>query len=159
MERRQKQALPIDGLLPNLLERLKEQMNAVLIAAPGAGKTTQVPLSLLDASWLKGQKIIMLEPRRMAASAAARYMAASLGEQPGGTVGYRVRMDTKVGPSTRIEVITEGVLTRMLQSDPLLKGSGLSFSMSSMSGICTPISAWRCACRRRPCSGMRCGCS
>jgi ATP-dependent helicase HrpB len=125
MERRQKQALPIDGLLPNLLERLKEQTNAVLIAAPGAGKTTRVPLSLLDASWLKGQKIIMLEPRRMAARAAARYMAASMGEQPGGTVGYRVRMDTKVGPSTRIEVITEGVLTRMLQSDPSLEGIGI----------------------------------
>ena len=125
MERRQKQALPIDGLLPNLLERLKEQTNAVLIAAPGAGKTTRVPLSLLDASWLKGQKIIMLEPRRMAARAAARYMAASLGEQPGGTIGYRVRMDTKIGPSTRIEVITEGVLTRMLQSDPSLEGIGI----------------------------------
>ncbi|MFC5648523.1 ATP-dependent helicase HrpB [Paenibacillus solisilvae] len=125
MEQRHKQALPVDGLLPELLERLSEQMNAVLIASPGAGKTTRVPVCLLHAPWLEGQKIIMLEPRRLAARAAARYMAASLGEQPGGTVGYRVRMDTKAGPHTRIEVITEGVLTRMLQADPSLEGIGI----------------------------------
>lgn len=102
-----------------------ERTSAVLVAAPGAGKTTRVPLALLDEAWLAGQRILMLEPRRLAARAAARFMAASLGEAVGGTVGYRVRMDTKVGPATRIEVITEGVLTRMLQQDPSLEGVGL----------------------------------
>ncbi|MFC0330423.1 ATP-dependent helicase HrpB [Paenibacillus sepulcri] len=119
------EVLPIDALLPELREHLSIGHSAVLIAAPGAGKTTRVPLALLDAPWLGGQRILMLEPRRLAARAAARYMAASLGEQPGETVGYRVRMDTKVGPATRIEVITEGVLTRMLQSDPSLEGVGI----------------------------------
>ncbi|QYR19682.1 ATP-dependent helicase HrpB [Paenibacillus sp. sptzw28] len=117
--------LPIDALLPELLARLSDGSAAVLIAAPGAGKTTRVPLALLNAQWLKGQRIVMLEPRRLAARAAARYMAASLGEEVGETVGYRVRMDTKVGPKTRIEVITEGVLTRMLQSDAALDGVGI----------------------------------
>src|SRR5690606_31852439 len=74
--------------------------------------------------WLAGQKVVMLEPRRLAARAAARRMAATLGEKVGGTVGYRVRLDTRVGPSTRIEVVTEGVLTRMLQDDPALEGVG-----------------------------------
>ncbi|AJY77919.1 ATP-dependent helicase HrpB [Paenibacillus beijingensis] len=117
-------SLPIDGVLPQLLNALRERRNAVLVAQPGAGKTTRVPLALLKETWLAGQRIIMLEPRRLAARSAARYMAAELGEQPGGTVGYRVRMDTKVGPSTRIEVVTEGVLTRMLQEDPALEGVG-----------------------------------
>ncbi|GGD67521.1 ATP-dependent helicase HrpB [Paenibacillus nasutitermitis] len=117
--------LPIDSLLPELMEHLCKQTGAVLIAAPGAGKTTRVPLALLHSPWLKGQRILMLEPRRLAARSAARYMAASLGEQPGETVGYRVRMDTKVGPGTRIEVITEGVLTRLLQTDPSLEGVGM----------------------------------
>ncbi|MFD0711448.1 ATP-dependent helicase HrpB [Paenibacillus sp. GCM10027626] len=117
--------LPIESVLPELQERLTEHNNIVLVAAPGAGKTTKVPLALLDAPWLAGQRILMLEPRRIAARSAARFMAASLGEQPGETVGYRVRMDTKVGPSTRIEVITEGVLTRLLQADPALEGVGL----------------------------------
>ncbi|AZN40945.1 ATP-dependent helicase HrpB [Paenibacillus albus] len=117
--------LPIDGLLPELQQLLTERNAAVLVAAPGAGKTTRVPLALLSAPWLAGQRILMLEPRRLAARAAARFMAASLGEQVGGTVGYRVRMDTKVGPSTVIEVITEGVLTRMLQADPALEGVGI----------------------------------
>ncbi|NBC69265.1 ATP-dependent helicase HrpB [Paenibacillus sacheonensis] len=117
--------LPIDSLLPELRATLAERNSAVLVAAPGAGKTTRVPLALLHEPWLAGRRILMLEPRRLAARAAARFMAASLGEQAGGTVGYRVRMDTKVGPSTRIEVITEGVLTRMLQQDPSLDGVGL----------------------------------
>ncbi|UVI32607.1 ATP-dependent helicase HrpB [Paenibacillus spongiae] len=117
--------LPIDAILPELLDRLTGHRNTVLAAAPGAGKTTRVPLAMLEASWLNGQRIVMLEPRRIAARSAARFMAAQLGEQVGDTVGYRVRMDTKVGPRTRIEVITEGVLTRMLQSDPALEGVGI----------------------------------
>lgn len=117
--------LPIDHVMPELLERLHTHASAVLIAAPGAGKTTRVPLACLDQPWIKGRRILMLEPRRLAARMAAHYMAASLGEQVGETVGYRVRMDTRVGPSTRIEVITEGVLTRMLQSDPALDGVGM----------------------------------
>lgn len=113
--------LPIDRVLTQLKEKLDKHTNAVLVAPPGAGKTTRVPLALLDEPWVIGRKIMMLEPRRLAARAAARYMASRLGEQVGDTVGYRVRMDTKVGPKTRIEVITEGVLTRLLQADPALE--------------------------------------
>ncbi|WP_174349779.1 ATP-dependent helicase HrpB [Paenibacillus sp. JMULE4] len=117
--------LPVESILPKLKGKLKTHTNAVLIAAPGAGKTTRVPLELLSEPWLGSRKIIMLEPRRLAARAAARFMAAMLGEQVGETVGYRVRSDTNVSTKTRIEVITEGVLTRMLQSDPSLEGVGL----------------------------------
>lgn len=117
--------LPIDAILPALQETLRTRENAVLVAAPGAGKTTRVPLALLGEPWLQGKKIVMLEPRRLAARAAAAFMARQLGEQAGETVGYRVRMDTKVGPKTRIEVITEGVLTRMLQHDPALEDVGI----------------------------------
>ncbi|MFN0226447.1 helicase-related protein, partial [Paenibacillus sp. KR2-11] len=117
--------LPIDSVLEELGEALAVHNGVVLTAAPGAGKTTRVPLALLDAAWLAGRKIVMLEPRRLAARAAARFMARSLGEAVGETVGYRVRLDTKVGPRTRIEVVTEGVLTRMLQSDPALEEIGL----------------------------------
>lgn len=117
--------LPIDEVLPQLKTALAGGNAAVLSAAPGAGKTTRVPLSLLDENWLEGRKIVMLEPRRLAARSAARFMAAQLGEAVGATVGYRVRMDTKAGPRTRIEVVTEGVLTRMLQEDPSLEGVGL----------------------------------
>lgn len=121
----EKMELPINGVLPDLIDRLRERENAVLIAPQGAGKTTRVPLALLDEPWLMGRKILMLEPRRLAARAAAGYMAKVLGEAVGETVGYRVRMDTKVGPTTRIEVITEGVLTRMLQEDPALEEAGI----------------------------------
>ncbi len=117
--------LPIEPALPKLKEALRSRSSAVLVAEPGAGKTTRVPLALLDEPWLGGGRIIMLEPRRLAARAAARYMAASLGEAVGETVGYRVRMETRVGPRTRIEVVTEGVLTRLLQEDPALEGVGL----------------------------------
>lgn len=119
--------LPIESVLPDVCRQLNECASAVLIASPGAGKTTRVPLALLEADppWLQGKRILMLEPRRIAARSAAAYMAATLGEQVGRTVGYRVRMDTRVGPETRIEVITEGVLTRMLQSDPSLAEVGL----------------------------------
>jgi ATP-dependent helicase HrpB len=95
---------------------------AVLQAPPGAGKTTRVPLALLEAPWMGGGRIVMLEPRRVAARAAADRLAASLGGKVGGLVGYRIRNDTRVGPQTRIEVVTEGVLTRMLQADPSLEG-------------------------------------
>ncbi len=117
--------LPIVEALPALREALAGQSCAVLQAPPGAGKTTLVPLALLEAPWLRGQKIVMLEPRRLAARAAAHRMAQLLGESVGQTVGYRVRRDTRVGLATRIEVVTEGVLTRMLNSDPTLEGIGL----------------------------------
>ncbi len=117
--------LPIDRALPELKKMLFEQPNVVLVAQPGAGKTTRVPLALLSEAWLEKKKIVMLEPRRLAARAVARYMAASLGEPVGKTVGYRVHRDTCVGAATRLEVVTEGVLTRMLQGDPSLEGVGL----------------------------------
>jgi ATP-dependent helicase HrpB len=117
--------LPIESTLPGLKAALAADGAAVLQAPPGAGKTTRVPLALLDEPWLAGGRIVMLEPRRLAARAAARHMARLLGQEVGGTVGYRVRMETRVGPTTRIEVVTEGVLTRMLQSDPALEGVGL----------------------------------
>jgi ATP-dependent helicase HrpB len=117
--------LPIEPILPLVADTLRSGSGAVLVAPPGAGKTTRVPLALLEAEWLRGRRILMLEPRRLAARAAARFMAASLGEPVGETVGYRVRLESRVGPRTRIEVITEGVLTRLIQVDPALEGVGL----------------------------------
>lgn len=117
--------LPIDAVLCRLRAALALSPGLVLLAPPGAGKTTRVPPALLNEPWLAGQRIVMLEPRRLAARAAARRMAAELGEEPGQTVGWRVRFDSKVGPDTRIEVVTEGILTRMLQDDPSLPGIGL----------------------------------
>ncbi|WP_022835270.1 ATP-dependent helicase HrpB [Salisaeta longa] len=117
-------ALPIHDVLPDLQAALRRRSVAVLEAPTGAGKTTRVPLALHDEPWLAGQRLIMLEPRRLAARSAARFMAQTLGESVGDTVGYRVRMDTKVGPNTRIEVVTEGILARMLQDDPELAGVG-----------------------------------
>jgi ATP-dependent helicase HrpB len=116
--------LPIARALPELLAVLAAGRNAVLQAPPGAGKTTGVPLALLDAAWLGGAKILMLEPRRLAARAAARRMAALLGEKIGETAGYRVRLDRRIGPRTRIEVVTDGIFTRMIQDDPTLDGVG-----------------------------------
>ncbi|MBS0550075.1 MAG: ATP-dependent helicase HrpB, partial [Proteobacteria bacterium] len=116
--------LPVDEALPRLTAALEGRNAAVLVAPPGAGKTTRVPLALLDAGWLGNRKIVMQEPRRLAARAAARRMAATLGEAVGETVGYRVRFDTKVGPRTRIEVVTDGLFVRMLQDDPALDGIG-----------------------------------
>ena len=118
-------SLPIDEVLPALRLALAERHEAVLEAPPGAGKTTRVPLALLNEPWLAGQKILMLEPRRLAARAAAERLASELGEKVGETVGYRIRLESKVGPNTRIEVVTEGILTRRLQHDPALEGVGL----------------------------------
>jgi ATP-dependent helicase HrpB len=118
-------SLPIDAVLPALRQGLADRDEAVLEAPPGAGKTTRVPLALLGESWLAGQTILMLEPRRLAARAAAERLASELGEGVGETVGYRIRLDSKVGPNTRIEVVTEGILTRRLQEDPSLEGVGL----------------------------------
>src|SRR5476649_1596651 len=118
-------SLPIDAVLPALRDALAARHEAVLEAPPGAGKTTRVPLALLDQDWLAGQTILMLEPRRLAARAAAERLASELGEKLGETVGYRIRLDSKVGPNTRIEVVTEGILTRRLQDDPALEGVGL----------------------------------
>lgn len=118
-------SLPVDTVLADLRHSLAgSHLNAVLQAPPGAGKTTRVPLALLEAEWLGNKQIVMLAPRRLAARAAARFMAHRLGEQVGETVGYRVRLDTRVGASTRIEVVTEGVLTRLLQDDPALDTVG-----------------------------------
>lgn len=115
---------PIDPLLPEILASLAAHPRLVLEAPPGAGKTTRVPPALLPEPWLDGRKILMLEPRRIAARAAANFMASERGEQPGDTVGYRIRFESKVGPRTRIEVVTEGILTRLIQDDPLLDGIG-----------------------------------
>ncbi|MFL1404805.1 ATP-dependent helicase HrpB [Marinobacter sp. M1N3S26] len=112
--------LPIDQVLPELTATLESQTTVLLQAPPGAGKTTRVPVALLDAPWRQGRRILMLEPRRLAARSAARFMARQLGEKPGQTVGYRTRLDTRVSAQTVIEVVTEGILTRMIQSDPLL---------------------------------------
>ncbi|WP_306117341.1 MULTISPECIES: ATP-dependent helicase HrpB [unclassified Roseitalea] len=114
--------LPVVDVLGDLAAALDDRPNAVLVAPPGAGKTTLVPLALLDAQWAAGQRIVMLEPRRLAARAAARRMAHLIGDQVGGTVGYRMRLDSKVGAQTRIEVVTEGVFARMLLDDPELTG-------------------------------------
>ncbi|CAN5890612.1 hypothetical protein BH11PSE1_BH11PSE1_23990 [soil metagenome] len=117
--------LPVEEILPALQAALVENTSAVLVAPPGAGKTTLVPLRLLDAPWLAGAKIIMLEPRRLAARAAADRMAKTLGERVGETVGYRVRMQSRISARTRVEVVTEGVFARMILSDPTLEGVGL----------------------------------
>ncbi len=117
--------LPIEESLPRLLSALEGARRVVLGAPPGAGKTTRVPLALLNADWMKGKKILMLEPRRLAARRAASYMAALLGEEVGGTVGFRIRGETVSGKNTRIEVVTEGILTRFLHSSPDLPGVAL----------------------------------
>ncbi len=115
---------PITPLLPQIRAALAAHPRLVLEAPPGAGKTTQIPLALLDAPWLAGQRIVMLEPRRIAARAAAQFMAQQLGEDVGQTVGYRIRFESKVSAATRIEVVTEGILTRLIQGDAELVGIG-----------------------------------
>ncbi len=116
--------LPIHEVLPALLAALRERSVAVLEAPPGAGKTTVVPLALINEVWLSGQRVLMLEPRRLAARAAASFMSRALGESVGQTVGYRVRGESRVSARTRVEIVTEGVLTRMLATDPALDGVG-----------------------------------
>jgi ATP-dependent helicase HrpB len=171
---RQTVCLPIDQVLPELRAALAGHSAAVLQAPPGAGKTTRVPLALLDEPWLAGRSIIMLEPRRLAASNAARFMARSLGEQVGGTVGYAIRYERKVSKTTRIEVVTEGILTRRLQDDPELSGVGLvifdefhernlnsdlalALCRDAQTGLCNDLSCWSC---RRPSMPIRWrGCS
>jgi len=117
--------LPVEDILDSLKQQLSERHEVVLEAPPGAGKTTLVPLALLEEPWLKHRKILMLEPRRIATKTAAHRMASLLNESPGQTVGYRMRLDTKVSKQTLVEVITEGILTRMLQHDPSLDEVGL----------------------------------
>jgi ATP-dependent helicase HrpB len=114
--------LPIDAVLHELRTALTAGPAAVLVAPPGAGKTTRVPLALMDESWLEGRKILVLEPRRIAARAAAARMAHFLSEAIGERIGLRARMVSKSGPQTRIEVVTEGVFTRMILDDPELSG-------------------------------------
>ncbi|MNO14235.1 ATP-dependent RNA helicase HrpB [compost metagenome] len=117
--------MPIDEVIPELKKALQTHGTAVLTAEPGAGKTTRVPLELLYEPWMNGQRIILLEPRRLAARAAAAFMAKQLGESVGETVGYRIRTESRVSAKTRIAVVTEGILTRMLHHDPGLDGIGL----------------------------------
>ena len=115
-------SLPIDAALPALRAALADRNAAVLVAPPGAGKTTRVPLVLLEESWAKDKKILVLEPRRLAARASAARMAATLGEQVGDNVGLRVRFGSRVSKRTRIEVVTEGIFTRLVIDDPSLEG-------------------------------------
>jgi len=117
--------LPVAAIIGELQNALRNNPSAILVAPPGAGKTTAVAPALMQEKWLAGQRILLLAPRRLAARAAARFMAAALYQKVGRTVGYRVRLESRVGPDTRIEVVTEGVLTRMLQNDPALTGVGL----------------------------------
>ena len=147
--------LPIEPLIPEIQAALAAAPNLVLEAPPGAGKTTRVPLALLDAAWAAGDKIIVLEPRRLAARGAAARMAAMLGEEVGETVGYRVRLDRKVGPKTRIEAVTTGLFLRQLQGDPSLPGvAAILFDefheRSIESDMALALSRWR---RRRHCAG------
>jgi len=114
--------LPIDHALPPLRLALAAHSSAMLVAPPGAGKTTRAPLALLDEPWVKGKRLILLEPRRIAARAAAARMAATLGEKVGEAIGLRVRLQSLVSKRTRIEVVTEGVFTRMVLDDPSLDG-------------------------------------
>jgi ATP-dependent helicase HrpB len=117
--------LPVTAVLQELADHLAHDGVAVLCAPPGSGKTTQVPPAFMHMPWLDGQRIVMLEPRRVAARAAARYMAGRLGEAPGRRIGFRVRFESAVSDDTRVEVVTEGVLARRLQSDPELSGVGM----------------------------------
>jgi len=117
--------LPIQAVLPELHSHLAKHPSVILGAEPGSGKTTIVPLTLLDKSWLNNRKIIILEPRRLATRMAAKRMSDLAGDPPGGLVGYRIRFDQKISSRTRIEVVTEGVFLRMIQNDPELNGIGL----------------------------------
>ena len=117
--------LPVEEVLPSLVDALEAGTSAVLVAPPGAGKSTLAPLRFLDVPWLAGRKILMLEPRRLAARAVAARLAANLGEVVGAKVGFRVRLESRVSAATRLEVVTEGVFARMILDDPGLEGVGL----------------------------------
>lgn len=116
--------LPIESILPDLLRTIEKTPTVLLSAPPGAGKTTRVPIALAGEGWLRGRKLILLEPRRLAARRAAEYMSSQLQESVGQTVGYRIRGESRVSPDTRIEVVTEGILTRIIQEDPSLSNIG-----------------------------------
>ncbi|MEG1586593.1 MAG: helicase-related protein, partial [Bacteroidales bacterium] len=118
-------ALPVQEIIPEVKEKLKKNNTIILTAPPGAGKSTLLPLALMDEPWLNGQKILMLEPRRLAARAIALRMSDLINEPVGGSVGYRVRFDNKTSAKTRMEILTEGILTRMLQQDNSLEGVGM----------------------------------
>jgi len=117
--------LPITPFLPQVSNCLSHQNNLVLQAEPGAGKSTALPLSLIDAEWLGNKKIVMLEPRRVAAKSIANYLAKQLGEKVGDRIGYQVKNDRRISDDTVLEIVTEGILTRRLQNDPELMGVGL----------------------------------
>src|SRR5207302_1224166 len=146
-----KSGLPVDEALGPLAAALGARGAAVLEAPPGAGKSTVVPLALLGEDWAAGKRLIMLEPRRLAARACAERMAQSLGESVGRTVGYRMRFDSRVSSATRIEVVTEGVLTRLLQGDPALEGVAAIRSRRAMPARVRR----RCPTRRAPVRSMR----
>src|SRR3954451_17160260 len=114
--------LPIDSVLPDIAAGLVGGMRLVIVAPPGAGKTTRIPLVLLREDWAAGKRIILLEPRRLAARTAAQRMASILNERVGETIGLRMRLETRVSAKTRIEVVTEGVFARLILDDPLLDG-------------------------------------
>ena len=116
---------PVEEVLPAVAASLAANRDVVLRAPPGSGKTTCVPPALLDEPWLEGKKILMLEPRRLAARGAAAHIASKLGEDVGGTVGYAVRLERKVSSRTRLEIVTEGLLTQRLLNDPELSDVGL----------------------------------
>ena len=117
--------LPVEEVVNDVCAALQRRRAAVVVAPPGAGKTTIIPLRLLEQQWIGTQRIVVLEPRRVAARAAAQRMAQLLGESVGDTVGYQTRDDRRIGPTTRIEVVTEGILTRRLQNDPTLAGTAV----------------------------------
>ena len=150
--------LPIDDVLGALRAALGQRTSAVLVAPPGAGKTTRAPLALLDEPWAKGKRLILLEPRRIAARAAAARMAATLGEKVGETIGLRVRLTSLVSKRTRIEVVTEGVFTRISSPIPRSKAWRPFCSTSFTSARSTPILAllWRST-RSMACARI-CGC-
>lgn len=116
---------PVESVIPEIKRKLEDNLDVVLTAPPGSGKTTQVPAALLEESWLKGKKILMLEPRRIAARNSARFIAKKFGEKPGGIIGYSVRLEREVSARTRLEIVTEGLLTQRLMSDPELSDVGL----------------------------------
>lgn len=116
---------PVESVIPEIKRKLEDNLDVVLTAPPGSGKTTQVPAALLEEPWLEGKKILMLEPRRIAARNSARFIAKKFGEKPGGIVGYSVRLESEVSARTRLEIVTEGLLTQRLMSDPELSDVGL----------------------------------